>query len=62
MKGKPIWGVQFHPDFRYRDVFAFIEEVRKKEDRFDEIHCQTPVSEEEFSVNDLVFKNWIDIS
>jgi GMP synthase (glutamine-hydrolysing) len=62
IKGKPIWGVQFHPDFRYQDVFAFVEEVREKEDRFDEMHCQAPISQEEFRVNDLVFKNWIKIS
>jgi GMP synthase (glutamine-hydrolysing) len=62
INGKPIWGVQFHPDFMYQDVFAFVEEVREKEDRFDEIHCQTPVSKDEFRINDLVFKNWIEIS
>ena len=62
LKGKPIWGVQFHPDFLYQDVFTFTEEVRKKNDQFDEIHCQTATSYDEFRVNDLVFKNWIEIS
>ncbi|MFT5702403.1 MAG: GMP synthase-like glutamine amidotransferase [Desulforhopalus sp.] len=62
IKGKPIWGVQFHPDFMYQDVFSFVEEVRKKDGQFDEIHCQTAISYEEFRVNDRVFKNWIEIS
>jgi len=62
VKGKPIWGVQFHPDFMYQDVFSFAEEVKKKDDQFDSIHCQTAISYDEFRVNDQVFKNWIDIS
>ena len=62
LKGKPIWGVQFHPDFMYQDVFAFVEEVREKKDQFDKIHCQTATSHDEFRVNDQVFKNWIEIS
>lgn len=62
IKGKPIWGVQFHPDFMYQDVFAFAEEARKKDDQFDKIHCQTATSQDEFRVNDQVFKNWIEIS
>lgn len=62
IKGKPIWGVQFHPDFMYLDVFAFAEEARQKDDNFDEIHCQTATSYDEFRVNDQIFKNWIEIS
>ncbi len=62
LKGKPIWGVQFHPDFMYQDVFAFVEEAREKKDQFDKIHCQTATSHDEFRVNDQVFKNWIEIS
>jgi glucosinolate gamma-glutamyl hydrolase len=59
IKGKPIWGVQFHPDFMYQDVFAFAEEARKKDDQFDKIHCRTATSQDEFRVNDQVFKNWV---
>ena len=62
IKGKPIWGVQFHPDFMYQDVFAFTEEARGKDDQFDKIHCQTVTSQDEFRINDQVFKNWIEIS
>jgi glucosinolate gamma-glutamyl hydrolase len=62
IKGKPIWGVQFHPDFMYPDVFVFTEEAREKDDQFDKIHCQTAISQDEFRVNDQVFKNWIEIS
>ena len=62
IKGKSIWGVQFHPDFMYQDVFAFAEEARQKDDHFDENHCQTATSYDEFRVNDQIFKNWIEIS
>jgi GMP synthase-like glutamine amidotransferase len=62
IKGKPIWGVQFHPDFMYQDVFAFAEEARQKDNQFDENHCQIATSYDEFRVNDQVFKNWIEIS
>lgn len=62
LKGKPIWGVQFHPDFMYQDVFAFTEEAREKNDQFDKIHCQIATSQDEFRVNDLVFKNWLELS
>lgn len=61
LKDHPIWGVQFHPDFLYRDVPAFIDEVRTNPD-FAEIHCQTPTTEQEYRANDLIFKNWIEIS
>ena len=62
IKGKPIWGVQFHPDFMYQDVFKFAEKARAKDAQFDKIHCQTATSQDEFRVNDQVFKNWIEIS
>lgn len=61
LKGELVWGVQFHPDFIYQDVFSFAEEVRRKNDRFEQIHCQTATSQDEFSVNNLVFKNWLEI-
>lgn len=62
VRGKPIWGVQFHPDFMYKDMFSFVEAQREKDARFDEIHCQAEVSPEEFRESDRVFKNWIDMS
>jgi GMP synthase (glutamine-hydrolysing) len=62
VKGKSIWGVQFHPDFMYRDIDAFVSEVAEKETDFEEIHCAEAVSPDEFKKNDLIFKNWIEIS
>jgi GMP synthase (glutamine-hydrolysing) len=62
LKGKPIWGVQFHPDFIYQDVFTFAEGVRQKNKQFEQIHCQTATSSAEFRVNDQIFKNWLEIS
>jgi GMP synthase (glutamine-hydrolysing) len=62
IKGKPIWGLQFHPDFMYQDVSAFAQAARQEDHRFDENHCNTPTSRDEFRANDQIFKNWIDIS
>lgn len=62
VKGKPIWGVQFHPDFIYDDIFTFAIETKKKVKNFSEIHCQTPTSLDEFKTNDLIIKNWIEIT
>ena len=62
VKGKPIWGVQFHPDFMYHDVFAFTDEIKEKDDQFGQIHCPTKTSLSEFRQNDRIFKNWMDIS
>lgn len=59
VKGEPTWGVQFHPDFLYHDVFAFAEEAKKTNARFDAIHCQTATTQEEFRVSDRVFTNWL---
>ena len=60
--GKPIWGVQFHPDFMYQDVFTFAEKAKRKDDLFDKNHCKAAISQDEFRVNDQIFKNWIEIS
>ncbi len=62
VRGEPIWGVQFHPDFMYQDVFVFTDEVKEQNNRFDNIHCQTETSLKEFRQNDQIFKNWIEIS
>lgn len=62
VKGKPIWGVQFHPDFMYQDVFAFAEEARENDNRLDKNYCKTTTSQDEFRVNDQIFKNWLEIS
>ncbi len=62
VKGKAIWGVQFHPDFIYQDVFKFAEIASENDAHFDDIHCQTATSYKEFRVNDQIFKNWIEIS
>ncbi len=59
VKGEPTWGVQFHPDFLYWDVFDFIEESRETSKRFDEIHCSTPTTHEEFRACDQLFANWL---
>lgn len=62
IKDKSIWGIQFHPDFLFQDVFTFAEESKEKVENFNEIYCQTSISKDEFRVNDLVIKNWIEIS
>ncbi|WP_415713714.1 type 1 glutamine amidotransferase [Maridesulfovibrio sp.] len=62
VRGEKIWGVQFHPDFTYNDVFEFTEDIRKKDPLFEEIHCRTDVSPDEFKQNDLILKNWIQLS
>ncbi|WP_320171674.1 glutamine amidotransferase-related protein [Maridesulfovibrio sp.] len=62
VKGRPVWGVQFHPDFMYDDVFSFAEAVRKTDERFESFHCRTLITPEEFRVNDLIFKNWVELS
>ncbi|ACS81307.1 type 1 glutamine amidotransferase [Maridesulfovibrio salexigens] len=62
MKGKHIWGLQFHPDFMYEDIDKFTGIMRDNVTNFEEIHCQTPVSCTEFAKNDEIFKNWIEIS
>ncbi|WP_432738205.1 type 1 glutamine amidotransferase [Maridesulfovibrio sp. FT414] len=62
VKGKNIWGLQFHPDFMYEDVDKFTEINREKTDNFELIHCRTSVSAIEFAKNDEIFKNWIEIS
>lgn len=61
VKNSPIWGLQFHPDFMYQDVFSFAEKIRENDDRFDEIHCRTAISQDEFIRNDRIFRNWLNI-
>jgi GMP synthase (glutamine-hydrolysing) len=59
VKDEPTWGVQFHPDFIYCDVFEFVEKARTSNDRFAEIHCQTTTSPDEFKVSNQIFANWL---
>ena len=62
VQGQKIWGIQFHPDFMYDDVFKFTNDARKEDLQFEKNHCQTNVSKEEFAKNNQIFKNWIEIS
>jgi GMP synthase (glutamine-hydrolysing) len=62
VKGEPTWGVQFHPDFIYRDVFDFVEDAKKETDRFEELHCRTATTHEEFRACDQLFVNWLNLS
>lgn len=62
VKGKNIWGVQFHPDFMYQDVFEFAEELEKNGGVPEGSRSRTEVSPEEFRENDQIFKNWFEIS
>ncbi len=62
VKGEPSWGVQFHPDFLYHDVFEFADETKKNNPRFDEIHCGVSTTQEEFRACDQLFSNWLEIS
>ncbi len=62
LKGKKVWGIQFHPDFLYEDVDKFTGIIQKKVPDFEQIHCQASVSSTEFATNNGIFKNWIEIS
>jgi len=62
VKEKPIWGVQFHPDFMYQDIFIFADNARKKDPLANNYFCNTKVSPGEFRKNDLIFQNWLAIS
>jgi len=62
VKGKNIWGIQFHPDFMYENVFEFAQTAKQKDPQFTENHCQTATSLTEFKQNDLIFKNWLALS
>ena len=44
------------------ELISRLKKDWKKDDQFDKNHCQTPTSQDEFRVNDQVFKNWIEIS
>jgi GMP synthase-like glutamine amidotransferase len=54
------------PEIGWTDITLsdnpIFRKLDEKDDRFDEIHCQTPISQDDFRANDQVFKNWIEIS
>ena len=62
VKGKPIWGVQFHPDFIYQDIFTFADNARKKDPLANNYFCNAKVSPGEFRKSDRIFQNWLAIS
>jgi hypothetical protein len=43
-------------------MFAFVEEAREEDAQLEKNHCQTPISQDEFIINDQVFINWLKIS
>ena len=61
VKGKNIWGIQFHPDFIYQDIFIFADNARKKDPLANNYFCNTPVSLDEFRKNDRIFQNWLAV-
>lgn len=59
LKGSPLWGIQFHPDFGYHDVYDFVKEARETGKHAESTFLDCPVSIEEFRRNDGIFTNWL---
>ena len=62
MKAKPIWGVQFHPDFLYADVAGILEHIEKTDPDFPQNHVKTFINEDIYAENNKIFINFVNQS
>lgn len=62
MKKKPIWGVQFHPDFLYADVAGILEHIEKTDPDFPQNHVKTFINEDIYAENNKIFINFVNQS
>jgi len=62
MKDKPIWGVQFHPDFLYADVAGILEHIEKTDPDFPQNHVKTFINEDIYAENNKIFINFVNQS
>lgn len=61
MIGRPIWGIQFHPDFLFEDAGWIFERLEKQDPDYAK-HCvKTFISEEIYQTNDRIFENFLKI-
>ncbi len=61
LKGTPIWGIQFHPDFIFEDTFDFVKADKNKKENLNEYFVNCNISASDYQVNDKIFNNWIGV-
>ena len=59
MKDKPIWGVQFHPDFLFDDIPAILERAETKDPLLKGNLVKTFINAEMYDENLKIFANFI---
>ncbi|MBU0763782.1 MAG: gamma-glutamyl-gamma-aminobutyrate hydrolase family protein, partial [Bacteroidetes bacterium] len=61
IKGKPVWGIQFHPEYGMAEADEIFRLIQEYDPKFDGYFYKNDVTEEIIAQNEKIFSNFLSV-